>query len=365
MHPLLLITKLDAGGMERFCATLCNTFAEQGRACTVCALYSAAHEGSRAWLSNTVDYVELNRPARFAAPALLRLCRKYPDDPVLALGVEICAVLVVLKRLRLIRNPVLYRESTAVLAHSTPFWKWVIRRLVSRSDGLIVQSRQALSDLGQIFDVRQPVTLVRNPCAFLNRGEAGGFHLPPVGRPLRLLSVGRLDGMKGHERLLDAMPGLLRRFPGVRLTIAGKGALEEPLKEKARQLGLQDCVEWVVFVQDTERLYRESDIFILPSFYEGLPNVLIEALTLGCPVVATDGAGGTRELMEDLGLERFLVVGDFVQQMPDAVERVLSSDRDVWETARQRLIEMTSPEGVANQVWEFMKSLAVSPNEPN
>jgi glycosyltransferase involved in cell wall biosynthesis len=180
-----------------------------------------------------------------------------------------------------------------------------------------------------------------------------------------LLSVGRLDGMKGHKRLLDAMPGLLRRFPGARLTIAGKGALDEPLKEKAQQLGLQESVEWAGFVQDTDRLYRESDIFILPSFYEGLPNVLIEALALGCPVVAADGAGGTRELMEDLGLARFLVEGDFVERLPDAVERVLSSDRSVWETARQRLADMASPEAVADQVWEFMKSLGLSPNGPN
>jgi glycosyltransferase involved in cell wall biosynthesis len=342
-----------------------NTFADQGRPCTVCALYPAAHEGSRAWLSDTVDYVELNRPARFAAWKLVRLCRQYPDDPVLALGVEICAVLVVLKRLGLIRNPVLYRESTAVLAHSTPFWKWVIRRLVSRADGLIVQSRQALADLGQLFDVRQPVKLIRNPCAFLDTGDVGGCRLPPAGRPLRLLSVGRLDGMKGHERLLESMPGLLRRFPGTRLAIAGKGALDEPLKEKARMLGLQESVEWAGFVQNTERLYREADLFVLPSFYEGLPNVVIEALALGCPVVAADGAGGTRELMEDLGLERFLVEGDFVERLPDAVERVLSSDRSVWETARQRLAVMVRPEAVADQVWEFMKSLALSPNGPN
>jgi len=363
MRLLLVITRLDGGGMERFCATLCNTFAEQGRECTLCALYPSAPGGSREWVLAAVGYVELNRPARYAAPALMRLCRSRPGDPVLALGVEICAVLVTLKRLGLIRNPVLYRESTAVLAHCTPFWKWVIRRFVSGADGLIVQSRQALADLGQLFEVRQPVRLIRNPCALLNLGDAGGCSLPPAGRPLRLLSVGRLDGMKGHERLLDAVPGLLCRFPGIRLSIAGKGALGEQLKEKAGKLGLQDCVTWLGFVQDTARLYREADLLVLPSFYEGLPNVLIEALAMGCPIVAAAGEGGTREFMEELGLGAFLVEGDFVSELPLAVERVLASDMRIWEEARRRLRQMVAPERVADQVWAFLEE--VSPNEPN
>jgi glycosyltransferase involved in cell wall biosynthesis len=349
--------------MERFCATLCNALVGQGRPCTLVAMHPAAAEGGHDWLDKAVDYVELNRPARYTARKLARLCRANPDDPVLALGVEICAVLVVLKRVGLIRNPVVYRESTAVLAHSTRFWKWVIRRFVSGADGLIVQSRQALADLGQLFEVRQPVGLIRNPCALLGLGDAGGCRLPSAGQPLRLLSVGRLDGMKGHERLLDAMPGLLRRFPGVRLCIAGKGALEEQLKEKSRKMGLQDCVAWLGFVQDTERLYREADIFVLPSFYEGLPNVLIEALAMGCPVIAAAGEGGTRELMEELGLGQFLVEGDFVGRLPDAVERVLASAPEVWAAARGRLAKMVRPAAVADQVWAFLEE--VSPNEPN
>ena len=346
--------------MERFCSTLCNALVKQERACTVCSLYPAEEGTSRAWLSPAVEYIELHRQARFAAGGLMRLCRKYPDDPVLALGVEICAVLVVLKRLGLIRNPVVYRESTAVLAHCSRFWQWVIRRFVSRADGLIVQSRRALADLGQLFEVRQPVRLIRNPCAMAGLTEVRGCRLPPAGKPLRLLSVGRLDGMKGHERLIDAMPGLRRRFPGVRLTLAGKGHLAESLRAKAEKGGGLDCVDWLGFVQDPERLYREADVFVLPSFYEGLPNVLIEALAMGCPVCVAAGEGGTRELMTELGLERFLVEDSFVERLPEAVERVLASDPAVWEEAKRRLAKMVEPAVVADQVWELMQEL--SPN---
>jgi glycosyltransferase involved in cell wall biosynthesis len=129
------------------------------------------------------------------------------------------------------------------------------------------------------------------------------------------------------------------------------------LKEKTGKLGLKDCVKWLGFVQDTARLYREADILVLPSFYEGLPNVLIEALAMGCPVIAAAGEGGTREFMEELGLGTFLVEGDFVSELPIAVERVLASDPEVWAIARRRLAKMVEPAVAANQVWEFMEGL--------
>jgi len=355
---ILVITKLDAGGMERFCATLCNTLAAQGRACTVCALHPAAPGGSRAWLTTAVQYVELNRPARWAAPALMRLCRQFPRDPVLALGVEICVVLVALKRLGLIRNPVVYRESTAVLAHCTPFWRWMMARFVSRADGLIVQSRQGLTDLNRVFPVRQPTCLIRNPCALLQTAKP--VRLPGSRENLRLLSIGRLEAMKGHERLIRALPDLLKRFPGARMTLAGEGSQRQWLEAVIKEQGVEGSVMLAGHVQTPEQLYREADLFVLPSFYEGLPNVVIEAIACGCPVIVAAGAGGTRELMEELGLGAFLVSdAEFAEHLPAVVERVLASGKDVWERAQQRLVQIAAPAVVADQVWAFAGELKI------
>lgn len=359
MHPLLTITKLDAGGMERFGVTVCNAWAVQGRGCTVCALHPAAPGASREWLSPDVAYVELHRPARFAAPALMRMCRKHPDDPVLAVSLEIAAVLLALKRLSLIRNPVVYRESTAVLAHHRGGWRWIVGWVASRADGLIVQSRQALAELRQLGSIRGAVRVIRNPYGLPCTSEAPVCRRPVPREGLHLLSVGRLEPMKGHERLIRAMPALRHRFPGVRLSIAGQGSQSDRLQGRIRQLGLEDCVSLLGHVPQPERLYREADLLVLPSFYEGLPNVVIEALALACPVVAAAGAGGTPEFMEELGLGAFLVPdADFEERLPDAVEKVLTSGTDVWRRARERLQALTAPEVVADQVWELLFRLA-------
>jgi glycosyltransferase involved in cell wall biosynthesis len=242
MKLILAITRLDAGGMERFCVTLGNTLAAQGRACLVCALHRAAHGASRDWLSPAVDYVELNRPARFAAPALARLCRRNPEAPVLALGVEIAIVLVALKRLGIVRNRIFYRESTAVPAHCSAFWQWLMARFISRTDGLIVPSRQAMTDLQALFPLRQPVALIRNPCAFARPPGSGPAVFPCRRQNMNVLSVGRLEPMKGHERLIRAWPSVRERFSGARLKIAGQGSLFAALNACVASLKLDACV---------------------------------------------------------------------------------------------------------------------------
>jgi len=89
-----------------------------------------------------------------------------------------------------------------------------------------------------------------------------------------------------------------------------------------------------------------------------LSNALIEALALGCPVLAAAGGGGTPEFLEELGLGDFIVGGSFVSEFPDAVERVLRSDERVWEEAWRRLRQMVAPERVADQVWTFVRELS-------
>jgi glycosyltransferase involved in cell wall biosynthesis len=359
MHPIVIITKLDAGGMERFCVNLCNAFVAQGRACTLCALHPAADGGARTWLSADVEYVELGRRARLAAPALVRLCRRAAREPVLALSLEVAALLLALKRLGLVANPVLYRESTAVLAHYRGVWRWIVGRVAAGADGLVVQSGQALLELRSLGCVSGRVRVLRNPCSLPLPRDPPSFRLPLPPDGLRLLCVGRLEHMKGHERLLRAMPALRRRLPGVCLTIAGTGSQSSRLRELVVQLKLADAVSMPGFVPQPELLYRGAHLLVLPSFYEGLPNVVIEALAAGCPVVAAGGAGGTQEFMHALGLGGFLVSdAAFAECLSDGIDRVRLSRPEVWQRAYGLMVDMVRPDVVADCVWQLFLDTA-------
>lgn len=113
-----------------------------------------------------------------------------------------------------------------------------------------------------------------------------------------LLAVGRLANQKGYSYLLEAMRGVVRNYPDASLSIAGRGPLEDTLKEKTASLGIEDNVEWLGFRDDVYDLMAGADVFVLSSLYEGMPNVVMEAMALEKPIVAT-GVDGVNELVTD------------------------------------------------------------------
>jgi L-malate glycosyltransferase len=114
-----------------------------------------------------------------------------------------------------------------------------------------------------------------------------------------LLAVSRLIERKGLNYIIDAMPFI----KDVRLVIAGDGPEMQSLKSRAKSLGVSDKVNFLGKVEHDRlpQVYRQADIFILPSIHEGMSNTLLEAMASGLPVIVTD-TGGTKELVKDNGI---------------------------------------------------------------
>lgn len=117
------------------------------------------------------------------------------------------------------------------------------------------------------------------------------------GRQL-VLTAGRLSADKGIHVLLDAIPDVLARTPEARFVICGDGDQRGRLERQSRDLGISDVVAFAGFRTDLDHWMPNADLFVLPSFTEGLPNVLLEAHAAGVPVVAT-AVGGNPELVAD------------------------------------------------------------------
>jgi glycosyltransferase involved in cell wall biosynthesis len=242
----------------------------------------------------------------------------------------------------------------------------MIRHFVSRADALLLQSRQALVDLETIFPVHQPTLLLRNPCAYLLEPPGREYEACSSGEQApHVLVVGRMDHMKGHKRLLSAFPALLQAWPDIRLTLVGTGVLEPELKELAGALGIQKRICFMGFQADPLPFYLDADILILPSDYEGLPNVVPEALACGCRVLTADGEGGIREIMDDLGLSDFVVAREgFERSLARGLEAVQHSNPALWMRARAKLTVLAHPDKVAQQLWEFCEGLVRKPEGP-
>jgi glycosyltransferase involved in cell wall biosynthesis len=151
--------------------------------------------------------------------------------------------------------------------------------------------------------------------------------------------VGRLHPQKGHTYLFQALQRLRRQFPALRLLVVGDGPLRAALEAECQERGLADIVQFLGMRQDVPQLLAACDIFCLPSLYEGLPLVVLEAMAMRCPIVAT-AVDGTAEAIED-EQQGLLVPAADVQALEGALQRLLSDPAlgsALAEAGRRRVV---------------------------
>ena len=136
--------------------------------------------------------------------------------------------------------------------------------------------------------------------------------------------IGRLDAVKGVPLLLEAFARVLPRHPAARLTIAGDGPARAGLEARTRDLGLTQAVTFAGYLDEAgvAGLLGRADLLALPSFAEGLPVVLMEAMASRIPVIATQVAG-VPELVQD-GVSGFIVPPGDVDSLTDRLERLFA-----------------------------------------
>ena len=165
-------------------------------------------------------------------------------------------------------------------------------------------------------------------------------HAPAEG-PVRILSVGRLEKMKGRRYAIEAVAEVMRRYPNLEYVIVGDGSLRPSLEQQIEQTGFSDKIHLRGWIADEEldQLYKTSHIFLHPSItasdgnQEGQGVVLVEAQAYGLVVVATDH-GAFPETVRD-GRSGFLVPEKDAAALRDCLLQVLSRPQDWPEIGRQ------------------------------
>lgn len=113
-----------------------------------------------------------------------------------------------------------------------------------------------------------------------------------------LISMGREDSVKGFWHLLKSFALVHEKLPDTRLMIIGKGEFE-PYKELAEKLGVNEDVFFTGLKKNPYPYLKKGTLYVLTSYYEGFPNAMVEAMSMGLPVIATDCKTGPREILED------------------------------------------------------------------
>jgi glycosyltransferase involved in cell wall biosynthesis len=133
--------------------------------------------------------------------------------------------------------------------------------------------------------------------------------------------VGTFKRQKGHMFLVEAIPQVCERHPGLHVLLVGDGELRGAMEQQVAEAGIAEHVTFLGTRGDIPELLAASDSFVLPSLWEGLPVALVEAMASGLPVIATT-VSGTNEVVVD-GESGFLVPPGDPSRLADAMCRLL------------------------------------------
>jgi glycosyltransferase involved in cell wall biosynthesis len=355
----ILVNSMGAGGAERAMVNLAGELASRGRPV---ALIVVREEGPlRDLVAPDVEIVDL-RAYRVAAalPALVRWLRAERPRVLLSACANSNVVAVLAARLAGggIRTVASEQTTLSRVALETrrlrhrlvpPAARWAY----PRADAMVAVSSGVADDLESALNLpRDRIDVIPNP---LTPGIAAhAAAVPPHawlrdGGPPVLLAVARLTAAKDLPMLLHAF-AKLRAVRPARLLVLGEGEERSRLEALVEQLELGDDVDLAGYCANPYPAMAAADALVLSSRREGLPTVLVEALSLGTPVVATDCLSGPREILEDGRLGRLVPPGD-PAAFAEAMEAVLAERRNApprearysLEIVADRYLEVLEP----------------------
>ena len=315
----------------------------------------------RAWRRNqaTSTISEMLSFAAGAAPAVLTITRQRRIDAAIVFFLFPCGPLGPMAR-ALRHIPYLISLRGGDVPGTEPaLWRLhqlltPLRRLVYRYSAAVVANSEGLRDIAQRSD-RVAIDVIPNGV------DTDYFRPDPGGRNRRpdafeLLFVGRLQPQKNLFflfRELAAMAGA--HAPRLILHMVGKGPQEEDLKESAQRLGLAERIIWHGWLDRSQMqaMYRRVDGLVMPSRYEGMSNVILEAMASELPVLASR-VGGNTDLIQD-GQTGFLFDLDSSRSFQDALAKMVGkpdNSRKIGVHARQFVLGHLSWAQVANRYLE-------------
>lgn len=171
----------------------------------------------------------------------------------------------------------------------------------------------------------------------------------------------RLTDRKGLNYLVEAVAILVSKYPNVQLKIIGEGNAKKRLEELSEKMKIKDKVEFIgrVSHREVSKYYQEADVFVLPSLNEGMSNAMLEALSSGLPLLATD-TGGTKELVTD-GENGYVIKMKNASNIAEKIEKLINNSelkKKMGEASRQKALGL-SWKKVAGEYYKLYSNLCL------
>lgn len=326
MKILFFVGSMNAGGAERVAAELANAWVQRGDEVCLVPTFLGTTDSFYP-LDERVQFTPLRHELGWFPPGLTpvrkwravrRVYRTFKPDVVVSFLTNVNVN--VLIALRGVPTPVVVCERTnpVVSQSAGKQLKALRRRLYPRAARVVVQTQ----DAAQAFKKAEPqlgdIAVVPNPIAQALALTTMAQQIEKT-KQCQLVAMGRLVPSKQFDQLIQAFGMIAERFPEWSLHIYGEGPERARLEQRAELVGLKDRIFLPGKTPEPWQRLQHAQLFALTSAYEGFPNVLLEAMTLGLPCVTVDCPSGPKELSSQ-GRDAVLVpLND-----PAALEQALS-----------------------------------------
>lgn len=176
--------------------------------------------------------------------------------------------------------------------------KKLMHRIGKKSDMVVALSKGVEDDLHVNYDIPlKKLVTIYNPCDCKKLKTLAEKNTVQLERGNAIVTMGRLTEQKGQWHLIRAMSAVKKQIPDVKLYVLGEGELRKPLEKLVTDLDLTENVKLLGYIEAPHACYKYCDCFVFPSLFEGLGNVLLEAMAFDMPCISADCYSGPREII--------------------------------------------------------------------
>lgn len=354
---LFSINSLNGGGAERVISNLANFFCVSGYEVLIVCLNEA--KPAYALETGIKVYSLIGRQrgtglfyrlfyAAKTFTGLLRLLRK--ERPACVISFMTSANLWSGLTCSLLNIPYLVSERITpdyTVNQFNHFLRWVSAVVYGKSKAIVVPSKGMIGGFKKksSFGGLNNFQVINNPVNQFKLRTQGRVHERNF-----VLGVGRLDRQKGFDLLIPAFKLLERE--DLDLLISGEGTEREDLQDQIRSLQLEDRVKLIGHQKNLQDYYTQAELFVLSSRNEGYPNVLVEAMSLGCACVATDCEFGPADIVAD-GENGLLIEPYSINALYVAMKRIIDDPAlKIKLSKNARMINQTNSAENTYARWE-------------
>lgn len=330
----LIVGSLHRGGAQRVCVTVANWLVGQNYSVNL-VVVDDSNPALKKDLNEQISVLFLNVPStKRSFIAFNNYIKTHQPKTILTFNQHVTIVLLILRSVFQYKYRIIARNRNTLSAerkYMDSFWHkyivhYITKKLYKYSDDIIAQSEGMADDLIKNYDINEKdITVINNPVS-----ESILEWQKKVGeseKECQILYVGELSYQKGVERLIYAFKICSTEDKKLKLKIVGDGPKRNELVQLCTSLGIENQVEFCGEVDNVADYYLSSRVTVLPSRYEGFPNVLVESISLGTPIVSFDCPSGPAEIIDN-GENGYLVSRNDIKLLSERILDLVHSPPD-------------------------------------